>query len=355
MTLLYDRKYSLKVGLPPYAKEISLPSDPLKDGTTTSFFPSNEDFRVEYIKRAVEITDLQMQCDIKSTSANSSNTSQTIISLYNLHPSTLDIIAQANNYVILEAGYAEDLQLEMIFTGQVETHNTTKKGQDVVTELTCSDAYTPNNYVKISKKFTRDQTYGDVLTYLADQYKANGITTGDLVKDWADIDYREPVFPDLVDGLILSPFAVPQDYSQLPPLLTKPANLKMPRGMVLTGFLHQALDRVCAQLGYVSYITNGRLFIHPKGYTRMVEQFELSTSIMKSIRPMGSKSGGGSLGKGIDGISITTFLDGRLDIDKTIKVLDGKYAGEYKIITKEHKLDYEGSAWNTLLTCTKFD
>ena len=353
MTLLFDRKYSLTIGLPSNLVEVDIFKPPLKDGVTKAEFQNNEDWRTLSVKRAVQITDLQIQANIKGNSNSTSNTSKTTISIYNLSKATREIIAKTNNYVILEAGYVQDQQLEMVFSGQVESHKTTRQGQDLITEFTCTDAYTPNNYLKVSKKFTRDETYGDVLNYLVGLYKDNGIPTGDFIDDWADIASRQVAIPNTTK--ILAEKALPQDYAQIPVLLSRPANTKMPSGMVLTGYLHQALDKVCAQIGYVNYITCGRLFVHPKGYTKMVEQFELSTNIMKSIRPMGSKATGGSLGKGIEGISITTFLDGRLDVDKSIKILDGDHAGEYKIITKEHKLDYEGGSWDTLLTCTKFD
>jgi hypothetical protein len=353
MTVLFDRKYKLTVGLPPSLVEVDIFSPPMEEGTTQADFVNNQDWRTLSVKNAVEITDLQIQANIKSNSNSTSNTSKTTISIYNLSKRTIDIIAKTNNYVILEAGYAQDKELEMIFSGQVRDVVTTRQGQDLITELFCEDAYTPNNYIKISKKFTRDNTYGQVLKYLVDKYAENGITTGDFIDDWADVASREVATPNSTK--ILAKKAIPQEYAQTPVVMARPANTKTSNGLVLMGYLHQALDKVCAQMGYVNYITNGRLFVHPKGYTKMVEQFELSTKIMKSIRPMGSKSGGGSLGKGIEGISITTFLDGRLDVDKSIKILDGDHAGEYKIITKEHKLDYEGSSWDTLITCTKFD
>ena len=351
--LIFDRKYRLTVGLPPSLVEVDIFSPPMEEGTTQSDFVNNQDWRTLSVKNAVAITDLQIQANIKSNSNSTSSTSKTIISVYNLSKRTLDIIAKTNNYIILEAGYAQDKKLEMIFSGQVSDVTTVRQGQDLITELVCEDGYTPNNYIKISKKFTKDNTYGDVLSYLVGKYADNGITTGDFVDDWADIGSREVAIPNSTK--ILAQKALPQDYAQLPALIARPANTKTSNGLVLMGYLHQALDKVCAQIGYVNYITCGRLFVHPKGYTKMVEQFELSTNIMKSIRPMGSKATGGSLGKGIEGISITTFLDGRLDVDKSIKILDGDHAGEYKIITKEHKLDYEGGSWDTLLTCTKFD
>ena len=351
--LIFDRKYRLTVGLPPSLVEVDIFSPPMEEGTTQSDFVNNQDWRTLSVKNAVAITDLQIQANIKSNSNSTSSTSKTIISVYNLSKRTLDIIAKTNNYIILEAGYAQDKKLEMIFSGQVSDVTTVRQGQDLITELVCEDGYTPNNYIKISKKFTKDNTYGDVLSYLVGKYADNGITTGDFVDGWADIGSREVAIPNSTK--ILAQKALPQDYAQLPALIARPANTKTSNGLVLMGYLHQALDKVCAQMGYVNYITCGRLFVHPKGYTKMVEQFELSTNIMKSIRPMGSKATGGSLGKGIEGISITTFLDGRLDVDKSIKILDGDHAGEYKIITKEHKLDYEGGSWDTLLTCTKFD
>ena len=363
MTLLFDRKYNLTVCLPPSLVEVDIFSPPLEEGTTQSNFVNNQDWRTVSKKNAVSITDLQVQATINSNSNSTSSTSKTTISIYNLSKRTINIIAKTNNYVILEAGYAQDKELIMIFSGQVESCTTIRQGQDLITKLVCTDGYTPNNYIKINKKFPREKengdphTYGDVLNYLVKQYENNGITTGDLITDWANIASREVPVPNstnVLENKVIAKRDIPQDYVQLPALKNMPANTPTYMGLVLTGYLHQALDKVCSQMGYVNYITNGRLFVHPKGYTRMVEQFELSTRIMKSIRPMASKTTGGSAGKGVEGISIVTFLDGRLDVDKSIKILDGEYQGEYKVITKVHKLDYEGSAWETELTCTKY-
>ncbi len=358
MTLLFDRKYKLTVGLPSLDVEnIRKSLSILSEGITPFKFSSSEDWRTLISKRAVEITDLNIVADIKGTSNSTSSSTNTTIKIYNMCPETITIVAQTNNYVILEAGYAQDGKLPMLFSGQVQSHSTVKEGRDLITTLVCKDGYTPNNYVKISKKFDKEDTYGDVLTYLVAQYNSIGIATGDYIVDWADVTDRKVDTPYSLtsnDGKVLAQSSAILEYPNIPAMIARPSNSKLKTGLVLMGFLHQALDKVCSQLGYVNYITNGRLFVHPKGYTKMIEQFEFSSKLMKSIRPVGSKVTGGSGSKGVEGVTITTFLDGRLDTDKSIKILDGKYKGVYKIITKSHKLEYRGAGWDTVVMCTKY-
>lgn len=355
MTLLFDRKYKLTIGKPKTVTYTVSPQKPLDESFTQVGWQSGDDWRTTTAKDALLITDLQITASIKNTSNNSSASGgSTVIEVYNLSSSSRELIERTNNYIILEAGYAEDEELVMIFSGQVETCYTDRKGQDLITTLTCKEGYSPNNSVRFSKTFNKGLTYADILYSLAGAYADNGIPTGEIIDDWGeDANVNRTNILDPNNNKVIAARADPQDYVQLPVMLAKPANTKLINGYSAIGYLHQVLENVCKQIGYVSYITNGRLFIHPKGFTRTIEEFEFSEKQMKSIRRMESKTTGSSLGSGLDGIKITTFLDGRLDIDKRIKILDGVYAGSYKIITKSHNLDYQMGAWDTVISCKK--
>ena len=355
MTILFDRKYKLSIGQPDTIKGVLVSRPTLKEASTKIYWQSLEDWRTVKVKNAVAITDLQMQASISGTSNNSSTSggSSTTIKIYNMAKATREIVERVNNYVILEAGYAQDEELPLIFSGQVESFDTTREGQDLVTTLLCKEGYSPNNSIKVSKKFDKDTTYGDVINYLASVYEDNGIATGDIVIDWSEGEHTGRVSPlvNTTGTQILAAKAIPQDFAQIPVMLARPANSKLVNGYSVFGYLRQALENVCKQIGFVCYITNGRLFVHPKGFTKTIEEFQISSSILKSIRKTESKATGSSLGTGITGVKIVTFLDGRFDTDKRIKVLDGEYQGSYKVITKTHELDYEGDAWSTTLTC----
>jgi hypothetical protein len=356
MALLYDRKYSLVIGKPS-TMEDRFDTLVIRDGTSVPVFQQEGvDYRTTNKLNAVEITDLQIQVSIKGNATSSASSGGCVIKIFNMAKSTREIVETLNGYVILSAGYAGEGKLPLIFSGQVENFDTRRSGENLITELHCKEGYSVNGSIKVTKSFPRTSTYGDVLHYLAGIYEENGIPTGDIVDDWSgeeagDRSTKLILSKGVLGNKVLAAKADPQDYEQIPVLLKRPANTPLLGGYSVMGYLSQALEKVCSQMGYVSYITNSRLFIHPKGYTRTVEEFEFSSKQMKSIRKMGSKTGGGSQGKGVDGIKITTFLDGRLDIDKRVRIMDGEYAGSYKILTKAYNLDYEQGSWDTVVTC----
>lgn len=344
MGLLFDRKYSLTIAdptrgdsaiknVPEYLLlQNASEAKPISEGTLDTIEQTSADWRTSS-KNGVVIDDLQITASIKGSANTSSNSNSSIIKVFNLSKQTRGIIEKKGNYVILRAGYAQDEELRIIFVGQVEEFETSKQGSDLVTTLKCIDGQMPTNSVRISKKFSRDVTYGTVMNYLVDTYERNGIARGDI----------------MLGGWLYAP----SNYQNLPVITQQPINYKLINGYSCTGFLHQILDNLCKQLGFVSYITNGKLFIHPKGYTSTVEQYEFTSKQMKSVRKSGSTTSNTSVSNGLDGVKITTFLDGRLDIDKRIKILDGDHQGTYKIITKSHELDYKFGSWDSTIICTQ--
>lgn len=349
MSLLYDRKYRLVVGEPDniiYTGDTNINVGVVD---TIKGLPLYEDYRTED-GTAVEITDLHFEAEISGDS-NTGNQASCILRIYNLSEDTRSVVEKLNNYVILNAGYSGDQELAMVFSGQVFDFNTEKQGADLVTTLKCKDGYVPNNGVRISKVYPKTftgadgkekyLTYGDVLEDLADIFSRNGIPTGQLVTSPEDKGYTETDLSLITDN------------KQLFQQLLAPADVKLLRGYSAIGFLRQIMDKVCNSLGYVWYITNGRLFCHPKGYTATVSLYKISTDQMLSIRRTGSQQPTTSTGKGDEGVRIITFLDGRLDTDKRLEVLDGQYAGDYKIISKSHSLNYRNGQWLTTIDCKK--
>lgn len=341
MSLLFDRKYSLTVGFPKNT-EVSGYSEasPLSEGSYRVLEEASTDTRTSLID-GVEINDLQIDVEIKSNSSNSSNTAHSTIKVYNLSSKTRELIESKGNYIILRAGYAQDIiddpveDLPIVFVGQIEEFDTTKEGHDLVTVLYCSDGQYLLDAVRVSKKFGSlgsPASYGDIIEYLVGVYEENGVSRGDIITTWVE---------------------QPNNYVELPAVKGKPANYMLVNGYSITGFLHQAMDNICKQLGYVNYITNGKIYVHPKDYTATVEEYEFTSSQMKSIRKFGSSVNNTSTNNGLEGIKVVTFLDSRLDIDKRIKIVDGAYEGTYKIVTKEHKLVLENGAWDTTITCNQ--
>lgn len=337
MSLLYDRKYRLVVGRPDNI--IYTGDNNLNVGVvdTIKGFPIYDiNYRTEE-GEGVELTDLQIIADVAGNS-NTGKQAGCVLKIYNLSDETRAIIENENNYVLLEAGYAQDEELKLIFSGQIFSFSTEKQGVDTVTTVYCKDGFTPNNGIRVSKTFPkktqvnggdRYTTYEDVLLSLVDIFKQNGIPTGFLE--------LQPV----------------QDPRETFIQLATPSEVKLLRGYSAVGFLRQIMDNVCNSLGYVWYITNGRLFCHPKGYTKMVELYEFNTDQLLSIRRTGDQTVSTSTGKGDVGVKIVTFLDGRLDVDKMIRVTNGQYQGDYKVLSKSHSLDYRNGGWTTTIECKK--
>lgn len=331
MSQLYDRKYKLVVGQPKdiiYTGEIKEIDLLNIDAVQRNEFVS--DYRLDVLK-AIEIVDLQIEAEISGNTSTGSQAAA-IIKIYNLSDQSRAIIENVNNYVTLNAGYAQDEELAMIFSGQVFDFNTEKQGVDMVTTLKCKDGYTPNNSIRIAHKFPKGGNYEEVLTYLADVFANNGIPTGQL--ELIDVGENRQTFVQL----------------------RSPKETTLLRGLTIKGFLRQIMDTVCNSLGYVWYITNGRLFCHPKGFTKTVELYEFSTDQMLSIRRSGNQTTATSTGKGVEGVKIVTFLDGRLDNDKRIRVtgnINENFNGDYKVVSKSHSLNYRNGQWITTIECKK--
>ncbi len=270
--------------------------------------------------------------------AGGSKGGNTTIQLYNLSQESIDIVSQPNSQVILEAGYYEDFEgedrtLPIIFVGQTRSVKTVQSGEDRVTVIECTGGEMPNNYIKVSYYFDtkgsgdgeKPITANDVIEYCINLYGENGVSLGQYVGD--------------------APVSDRVDYVQL----RSPSETIFTNGYSFTGYLHQLMNKITSQVGYVWYITNGRLFVHPRGYTKSTEDgYILSLDIVKSIEPVIDNKK-----DKVSGVSVSTFLDARLSIDKQIVIEEGEYSGTYKIITADHSMDNELGAWDTRLTCQK--
>lgn len=321
-----NRKYRLTVGLPP-TKVIFTPIVSEAEVFGANLIPSDGDYRI--VKRnAVEITELDIEANITSSSGAGS-TSKTLLQIYNLSPETLEIVEKNNNYIILEAGYSGE-DLHIIFTGQVSDFNTQRQGQDVVTTLTCGDGYIPNNTVRLSKAFPANTKANAVMEYLIQRYKDSGVALGEYVPQ---VDPKEKV-----------------EYVQLP----APATTTFAMGYSLSGYLSDELKELCESLGYVNYIANGRLFIHPKSYTKTTERFIYNTDQLYSVRKISSTTSTTNSKQDV-GVEVVMQLDGRLGVDKQIQIQDGNFAGVYKILTCNHAVNYREGAFDTQLTCKQIE
>ena len=323
---LLKRKYSLTIGLPPVT---TITSKVITEDEVIGnlLIPNERDYRV-VTNNAVEITESDLVARIGARAANSS--SNTTISVYNLSPETLEIVERVNNYVILKAGYASDEDIGIVFTGQVKDFSTMREGQDLVTKLVCGEGYIPNNSIRIAKAFPEQTSADTIFKYMIERYKEAGVPLGQYTAQAKD------------DEIV--------DYVQL----KRPPETIFEMGYSMNGFLINEMKRLCKSLGYVSYIVNGRLFIHPASFTKVVERYQVSEQQIYSVRKS-SSSTGTATSKVDTGIDISVPLDARFNIDKQIEVVDGKFKGVYKILSCSHVINFRNGAYETNMSCKQID
>lgn len=319
----YDRRYELSIG----GEELyTRPQDefeqvPLEDGST-SLSEQDVNFRNLRTGNAVEITDLQMQADIRGTTRSpGSDLVSATIKVYNVSEATRNFISRANLNVILKAGYANDPELPIVFSGQIVQVSTKRKGSDQITTIVCKDGYVPRNTIRISRSYV-ETSYADIFSDLSDIWAANGIKSSNVTLNTDQ-----------------TPLALPQ-----------------PPSFLLTdwsyeGYLSQAMDDICRELDYEWFIVNSTLFVQPRRFRDLISVAELNESQIKSIKDQQDNFRSQTTNPDRNGLSVVTFLDGRFDQSKRLNIIGGERSGSYKIVAVNHRLDYRGMSWDTELVC----
>ena len=268
---------------------------------------------------SVAIRGLHIEADIKSASEAGSTSSSTTIRIFNMSPQTRAKVEKPNAYVVLQAGYGDNLGI--IFKGNITSFQTVKEHPNVVTTLTCTDSDVTLRSAKVSYAWSPDfGTYGDVLKDIADKMKSGGgIAKGNIVTDKPN----------------MTPLVAPDD-------------VQLKGGLSFQGYLSQLLDKICDQFDYVWYITLNELYIHPKYYTRFDTKFTVNANLIKSARPAQDKTNDKPDIEKPTSIVLETFLDNRFKVGSAIS-LEGDYRGDYKVMEVSHKLSYEGNEWDTVV------
>lgn len=337
----YNRKYNLSISI---LTNINNPAETVtfESPETQEFSKLNEDpdkinLRSEPPKpkiveitnsvenfNAVEITDLQLEALVNSSSKSSgSELNNAEITIVGLDEETISLITGANRNVILKAGYEGDKELPIIFNGQTVSVTTKREGNEVRTTLVCKDGYTPSGTIRVGLSYN-NITYGDLFDKLADIWKKNGInsTNKTIIKDE-----------------ISPPFKVP------------PRDILIKNGWSYQGYLRQAMDDVCKSLNYEWFILNSVLYIQPRNFKNIISIAELDNSQIKSLRDQQENTRVSSTNVESTGIAVSTFLDGRFNLASKLKILEGSKKGTYAITQVSHKLNYRGANWDTQLTC----
>lgn len=333
--MAFLRKYKLSIGRPNSVK-----STP--DGETTS--DSSEKPNVTLSSSIIPIeggfVDLQVvpstgliitEHNIVATATYSKekagkNKQPATIEIYNLSKDEIEQI-RANDTVVLEAGYADEGTLPIIYVGQIISATTSRKGEvDFVTKILCGDGHLPQNDIKISKVFPSGSRYSNILLELTGIAARFGIPFGKITSNEGDDTAKR------LNDILNKPYPV-------------------------MGNLFSILNKICNSIGYKWYISLGRLYIEPEDAVGLVDLVVINQeNIIGGITP--SKQAAGKAPNSKDakaGVVIPVWLNGNITINKFARVVDDNYGGDYKIETVQHKFGSDEGDSMTTLTCRRLN
>ncbi|ATN93401.1 hypothetical protein [Pseudoalteromonas phage J2-1_QLiu-2017] len=284
---------------------------------------------------ATEITESDMNTSITGSVANGTS-DKADFEILNLSQKTRDAVEKVGSYVILKAGYYGQEKLDLVFAGQISSVSSYRKGKNLVTKLSCSSGYKPNNAIRVAKRYAAGTNYQTIIEDLVSIYNQAGIATGRLE------------FPDEELGNYVETY----NYQQLKTAHKKP----LERGFTVMGYLEDVLKKVCESIGYTFYMVKSTIYIHPKRSRKTVEQYSFETKNIYSLTSKATSATNPSTQGGIDvGLTMVIPLDARLDQTKQIRIDDGEHKGEYRINKVKHDLDYRGPKWHTTLSLVRID
>lgn len=268
---------------------------------------------------SVMITELQVTAEINSKTGEG-ETAKSIIRVYNASADTRKKLERKNAYVILEAGYGDDIGV--IFVGTSQRAFSRKQGTEMVTEIHCIDSNIQLKTSRVSFSWPPNTKYSTMLSDVAKAMKEQGIATG----------YLETKAKNL-------------------PSLPSPDETIAKGGYSFQGLTTQLLDKLCSQFNYTHYITLNELYIHPRTFKSFTVQYDMGTNLIKSLEPQTDSSTESPSVETSARFLLSTFLDHRIKAGQLINITSGQYQGKYKVISIDTTLDYlGGGAWDSRIT-----
>lgn len=265
---------------------------------------------------SVMITTLHMTAEINSA-AKEGDVATSVIRVFNASKETRAKLERKNAYVILEAGYGNDVGI--VFTGTSQRAFSRKQGTDIVTEIQCVDSNVQLKTSRVSFAWPPNTKYSQILTDIAGAMKRQGIATGFLETKAKNLDS-----------------------------LPSPAETVAKGGYSFQGLSSQLLDKVCEQFQYNWFIVLNELYIQPRTFNGYTVNYNVNEDLIKSIQAHTESSQEAPSVETPSRVNMTTFLDHRIKIGQLITIPSGNYKGVYKVISVETKLSYlDGGSWDS--------
>lgn len=268
---------------------------------------------------SVLITKLHMTATTNSTSKEA-DISTCTIRVYNASPDTRAKLERKNAYVVLEAGYNNDVGI--VFVGTVQRSFSRKEGTEIVTELQCKDSNVQLKTSRVSFSWPTGTKYSTIFKDVANAMKEQGVATGFIETSAKNL-----------------------------PSLPSPEETVAKGGYSYQGMTAGLLDKLCSQFSYTWYITLNELYIHPRTFNKFTVQYDIGNDLIKSIEPEQETQQEIPSIETPSRFKLVTFLDHRIKVGQLINITQGKNKGKYKVVSIDTRLSYlDGGNWDSEIT-----
>jgi hypothetical protein len=312
------RKYRLYIG---YVKELDDKANVVLAGTGENTktidmqsLPTDKNFLL--------LENFQMKASIHFPKEGSSQKNpQQTIEIINPSKETAAYI-KTGNVVVLEAGYTDDATLPLICATQIIRSTLQKKGDTTTLKLTCADAYKVKRKTRINRSFPAQFTYAQAVESITGDLATYGIAS---VLD--------------IDSL---------------------RDKQLGKARVFNDTIFEALTDLLQPVNYKWHMAAGQLYIEPKDKkvedsinVLIVTDDNIKNSV-EDLQDTSKKDLAESKENG-KGVRLTVNLNGNVSKSDGVRlnISDKEKQGQYLITDVKHTLDYEGSAWNTVIECKR--
>lgn len=308
----FIHKYSLEFGQPISFYGLSSEQFSIVDDNTRVVGEIN-DYMDSFPDQAVKLSKHNMSFQIdKSKDAGKEST----ITIYNISDATRKFLEQTqgnNPSLLLRAGYETDVELPIIFKGEVITSSDVFQGNTRITTLQLKSGATNMKEAYTVKSYRAGTSVEDIIKY----------TVSDL-----KLPYGTLYFPKGNDVRIQT--------------INKPVVINTPT--------KEFLRRFCADNGYKFWIEDGTVNVLPDNYvirsgefvfdisvdTNMIGSPTISdTDVAATEKQSGNRSN----------IKVKTTLNGAYTIGAKVNVTSKFHNGVYEIVGIVHSGTFEGSDW----------
>lgn len=111
---------------------------------------------------AVVVSGLQIRFDISKTSDNKKGSNNGVVEVYNLSPSTIELLQTDYLVLALDVGY-EATGTTRLLSGNVVEVSTVRNGSDIITHMQVGEGYVELNHTNLNKLVAPGKTVKDVL------------------------------------------------------------------------------------------------------------------------------------------------------------------------------------------------